>query len=155
LATDLVPSIGLVLGGAGRQGSLTLLAHRSRRSPRNRNSMELSVAVLLVLAFLFVAFAVARRAAKARRKKMLAERERRRRRAPKYNPRPMSERTEMRAYDDPSTLAGDMTTMGSPPTTTNNPQGTATATARPKPAPPVAPRTATGKRSRAPGKPHG
>ena len=117
--------------------------------------MELSVAVLFVLLFLLVAFALARRAAKVRRRKMLAERERRRRRTPKYNPRPMSERTEMRAYDDPSTLAGDMTTMGSPPTTTNNPHATVPATARPKPAPPVAKRTATGKRSRAAGKPDG
>ncbi len=117
--------------------------------------MELSVAVLLVLLFLFVAFAVARRAAKTRRRKMLAERERRRRRAPKYNPRPMSERTEMRAYDDPSTLAGDITSMGSPPTTTNNPNGTTTtATVRPKPASTRrVKRTATDKKSRVAGKP--
>jgi hypothetical protein len=70
-----------------------------------------------LLLALVAAFAAVRYAAKARRKKMLVERERQRRRKPKYKPRSMSSRAEMRAYDDPSTLAGDITTHGSTPTT--------------------------------------
>ena len=60
---------------------------------------------LAIVAVLALALMFARRAARARRKRLAAERERARRKRPKYKPRPMSDRTEMRAYDDPSTLA--------------------------------------------------
>jgi hypothetical protein len=113
--------------------------------------MEISVALMLVLV-LVVAFAVMRLVAKARRRKILEERERQRRKKPKYKPRPMSSRGEMRAYDDPSTLAEDITTMGTPPTTTNNPHGTIAATARSKSASGTK-TDITGNQSRAPGKP--
>jgi hypothetical protein len=93
--------------------------------------MEISVALLL-LVVLVAAFAGARLAAKSRRRKVLEERERQRRKKPKYKPRPMSSRGEMRAYDDPSTLAEDIPTMGRSPTTTHNPHGTVAATARSK-----------------------
>jgi hypothetical protein len=93
--------------------------------------MEISVALLL-LVVLVAAFAGARLVAKSRRRKVLQERDRQRRKRPKYNPRPMSSRGEMRAYDDPSTLADDIPTVGRSPTTTNSPQGTAAATARSK-----------------------
>jgi hypothetical protein len=83
---------------------------------RASESVELSVALSLLLV-LVAAFAAVRYTAKARRKKMLAERERQRRRRPTYKPRSMSSRAEMRAYDDPSTLAGDITTFGTTPTT--------------------------------------
>ena len=75
--------------------------------------MELFVALSLLL-LPIIAFVAVRGAAKLRRKKILAERERQRRRKPKVNP---SARSEMRAYDDPSGLAGDITTLGSAPTT--------------------------------------
>src|SRR5437899_6785345 len=94
--------------------------------------MEISVALLLLLVVLAAAFAGARLAAKSRRRKALKERERQRRKKPKYNPRPMSSRGEMRAYDDPSTLAGDIPTVGRSPTTTHDPHGTVAATARSK-----------------------
>lgn len=85
---------------------------------------------LLVLAGLALMLLGARRAARNRRKKMAEERERARRKRPKYKPRPMSSRGEMRAYDDPSTLAGEITTRGSP-TTTQNPIATAATHSRP------------------------
>jgi uncharacterized membrane protein len=94
--------------------------------------MEISVALLLLLVVLVAAFAGARLAVKSRRRKVLEERERQRRKRPKYKPRPMSSRGEMRAYDDPSTLAEDIPTMGRSPTTTHNPHGTVAATARSK-----------------------
>lgn len=93
--------------------------------------MEISAALVLVLVLVLV-FAGVRLAAKSRRKKLLQERERQRRRKPTYKPRPMSSRGEMRAYDDPSTLAEDITTMGTAPTTTHNPHGAVAATARSK-----------------------
>jgi hypothetical protein len=92
--------------------------------------MEISAALILILVLVLV-FAGVRFAAKSRRKKLLLQRERQRRRKPTYKPRPMSSRGEMRAYDDPSTLAEDITTMGTAPTTTHNPRGTVSATARP------------------------
>jgi hypothetical protein len=71
-----------------------------------------------------------RRSAKLRRKRLIENRERARRKRPTYKPQPMmSSRTEMRAYDDPSTLAGEITTRGSP-TTTQNPAGGAVTSAR-------------------------
>jgi len=85
---------------------------------------------LLLLAGLALMLMGARRAARNRRKKLAEERERARRKRPKYKPRPMSSRGEMRAYDDPSTLAGEITTRGSP-TTTQNPIATAAANSRP------------------------
>jgi hypothetical protein len=91
--------------------------------------MEISAALISVLVLVLV-FAGVRLAAKSRRKKLLQERERQRRKKPTYKPRPMSSRGEMRAYDDPSTLAEDITT-GTAPTTTHNPHGTVAATARP------------------------
>ena len=94
--------------------------------------MEISVALLLLLVVLAAAFAGVRLAAKSRRKRALEARERQRRKKPKYNPRPMSSRGEMRAYDDPSTLADDIPTMGRSPTTTHDPYGTVAATARSK-----------------------
>jgi hypothetical protein len=78
---------------------------------------------LSLLLVLVATFASVRYAAKLRRKKLLAERERQRRRRPKYKPRSMSSRAEMRAYDDPSTLAGDITTFGTTPTTTGQSGG--------------------------------
>jgi hypothetical protein len=113
--------------------------------------MEISVALFLLLVFLAIAFAGARRAAKSRRRKILEERERQRRKKPKYKPRPMSDRTEMRAYDDPSTLAGDITTMGTPTTTTDNQRGKLDPAAQSRSAGTA--RAATDKQSRAPGKP--
>ncbi len=84
--------------------------------------MDLTVALSLLLV-LVAAFALVRYAVKVRRKKLLAERERQRRKRPKYKPRSMSSRAEMRAYDDPSTLAGDITTFGATPTTTGQSGG--------------------------------
>ncbi|MEP6942187.1 MAG: hypothetical protein ABI981_04590 [Betaproteobacteria bacterium] len=80
---------------------------------------------------LALALLVARRAARARRKKLADERERARRKRPKYKARAMSDRAEMRAYDDPSTLA-DMTTRGSVPSTTQNPLATTASGSRPR-----------------------
>ena len=78
--------------------------------------MELSVTLLLLL-MLVVAFAAARNAAQVRRRKALQERERQRRKKAKPVRR-MSNRAEMRAYDDPSTFANDVTTThGSVPMT--------------------------------------
>ncbi len=74
--------------------------------------MDLSVALALLL-LLVAAIAVSRYVAKSRRRKLLKERERQRRKRPKYKPPSTSRRSEMRAYDDPSTLAGDITTHGS------------------------------------------
>ncbi len=75
-------------------------------------SVALSLLLLLVGALVAVFYAV-----QTRRRKMLQERERQRRKRPKPVPRSMSSRAEMRAYDDPTTLAGDITTHGSAPTT--------------------------------------
>jgi hypothetical protein len=105
--------------------------------------MEISAALILVLVLVLV-FAGVRLAAKSRRKKLLQERERQRRRKPTYKPRPMSSRGEMRAYDDPSTLAEDITT-GTAPTTTHNPHGKVGATARPKSASRAAKPDSTGR----------
>ena len=77
--------------------------------------MELSLALSLLL-LLVVAFIAVHYVAKARRRNALRERERQRRNRPKPVPRSMSSRAEMRAYDDPTTLAGDITTHGSLPT---------------------------------------
>jgi len=114
---------------------------------------------LIVVAVLALALMLARRAARARRKRLAEERERARRRRPKYKPRPLSDRAEMRAYDDPSTLA-DMTTRGSAPSTTQNPLATTGPTSRPRdgaarPNPSDKPGASrpTGKGSRANGKP--
>ena len=78
--------------------------------------MDFSVALSLLL-LLVGALVAVRYAAQAGRRKMLQERDRQRRKRPKPIPRSMSSRAEMRAYDDPSTLAGDITTHGSAPTT--------------------------------------
>jgi hypothetical protein len=78
--------------------------------------MQLSLALWLLL-LLVVALVAVRYAVKARRRNMLRERERQRRKRPKPVPRAMSSRAEMRAYDDPTTLAGDITTHGSLPIT--------------------------------------
>jgi hypothetical protein len=91
--------------------------------------MEIPAALVLILV-LVLAFAGVRLAAKKRRRKVLEDRERQRRKKPTYKPRPMSSRGEMRAYDDPSTLADDIPTMGRSPTTTHNPHGTVGAAAR-------------------------
>jgi hypothetical protein len=113
---------------------------------------------LLLLAALALTLMVARLLARNRRKRLAEERERARRKRPRYKPRPMSSRGEMRAYDDPSTLAGEITTRGNPPTTTQNPIATAASNSRPSDAqgrhrgavPPLPP---NGTRSRGGGKP--
>ena len=72
--------------------------------------MNLIVGLWLIFGLVLGLF-IARRAAVARRKRRLQQHiERRRVSRP---PRPTSERAEMRAYEDPSTLAGDITTTGS------------------------------------------
>lgn len=114
--------------------------------------MEIPVALMLVLV-LALAFVGVRLVAKARRRKVLEERERQRRKRPKYKARPMSSRGEMRAYDDPSTLAEDITTMGTTPTTTHNPQVTMAGAARSKSGTTGAAPGATGNQSPVPGKP--
>jgi hypothetical protein len=119
-----------------------------------------NVVALVVLIGLLAALLVAWRVAKVRQNKRLEERERARRKQPKYKPRPMSHRGEMRAYDDPSTLAGEITTRGTSPTTTQNPSGGAATnspvTDRPgmyaKPEAHSGTTRRTGKRSRARGK---
>lgn len=122
-----------------------------------------STLALIVLVGLVAALLLARHSAKMRRKRLMAERERARRKQPKYKPRQMSHRGEMRAYDDPSTLAGEITTRGSPPTTTQNPSGSVATNARVtdrsgmRAKPDTKPGTSrpTGKRSRADGKSDG
>lgn len=72
--------------------------------------MNLIVGLWLIFGLVLGLF-IARRAAVARRKRRL-QRHIERRRVPRP-PRPTSERAEMRAYEDPSTLADDITTTGS------------------------------------------
>ena len=72
--------------------------------------MNLIVGLWLIFGLVLTLF-IARRAAVARRKRRLQQHiERRRVSRP---PRPTSERAEMRAYEDPSTLADDITTTAS------------------------------------------
>ncbi len=119
--------------------------------------MDTAIA-LTILVGLGVALLLVRRSLK-RRKRLIEDRERARRRQPKYKPHPMSSRTEMRAYDDPSTLAGEITTRGSP-TTTQNPLGGVATSVRVTDRPGLRTRSearhdalgATGKGSRADGK---
>ena len=119
--------------------------------------MDNVVALILVVG-LVAALLLARHSIKVRRKRLIEERERARRKQSKVKPRQMSRRGEMRAYDDPSTLAGEITTRGSTPTTTQNPGGVATnarVTDRPgmRAKPETKPGTqSTGTRSRADGK---
>ena len=73
--------------------------------------MNLIVGLWLIFGLVLGLF-IARRAAVARRKRRL-QRHIERRRVPRP-PRHTSERAEMRAYEDPSTLADDISTTGSP-----------------------------------------
>jgi hypothetical protein len=114
---------------------------------------------LVLLVGLGCAWLIVRRAARQRQRRMIAERERARSRRPKIKPKHMSHRTEMRAYDDPSTLMGEITTRGSHPPTTTQPSLAPTATTnggvgsrRPADAGRTRP---TGKPSPAGGKPRG
>jgi hypothetical protein len=83
---------------------------------------------LVVLAGLGCAWLIVRRVARQRRLRLMAERERARRERPKIKPKHMSHRGEMRAYDDPTTLMGEITTRGSRAPTTTQPSLAPTAT---------------------------
>ncbi|HXX84169.1 MAG TPA: hypothetical protein VEN29_09320 [Casimicrobiaceae bacterium] len=73
--------------------------------------MNLMVGLWLIFGLVLCLF-IARRAAVARRKRKL-KRHIERRRTPRAPQRVTSERADMRAYEDPSTFARDITTTGS------------------------------------------
>jgi hypothetical protein len=94
--------------------------------------MELWFALKLLL-ILVLALVAMRYAANTRRRREARERERRRRLRQKQEgaPRMMSKRAEMRAYEDPSTLAGDITTTHGSIPSADHPGGDISAPPRP------------------------